>query len=83
MREAIPTLPQYVFMAWCLVKHRDNFAFTFIWANALHFSLRGIVKGTVRVCPMLNSNEQSKFVIARTIKKVYEEKISRTYTLLD
>jgi hypothetical protein len=20
--------PQYVFMAWCLVKHRDNFAFT-------------------------------------------------------
>jgi hypothetical protein len=22
-------LPQYVFMAWCLVKHRDNFTFTF------------------------------------------------------
>jgi hypothetical protein len=21
--------PQYVFMAWCLVKHRDNFIFTF------------------------------------------------------
>jgi len=20
--------PQYVFMAWCLVKHRDNFTFT-------------------------------------------------------
>jgi hypothetical protein len=20
----------YVFMAWCLVKHRDNFAFTFL-----------------------------------------------------
>jgi hypothetical protein len=28
MREAIPPLPQYVFMAWCLVKHRDNFTFT-------------------------------------------------------
>jgi hypothetical protein len=27
---AIPPLPQYVFMAWCLVKHRDNFNFTFI-----------------------------------------------------
>jgi hypothetical protein len=26
---AIPPLPQYVFMAWCLVKHRDNFTFTF------------------------------------------------------
>jgi hypothetical protein len=24
MRGAIPTLPIYVFMAWCLVKHRDN-----------------------------------------------------------
>jgi hypothetical protein len=22
---AIPPLPQYVFMVWCLVKHRDNF----------------------------------------------------------
>jgi hypothetical protein len=21
--------PKYVFMAWCLVKHRDNFTFTF------------------------------------------------------
>jgi hypothetical protein len=24
---AIPLLPQYVFMAWCLGKHRDNFTF--------------------------------------------------------
>jgi hypothetical protein len=23
--------PQYVFMAWCLVKHRDNFTFTTPW----------------------------------------------------
>jgi hypothetical protein len=29
MRGAIPPLPQYVFMVWCLVKHRDNFTFTF------------------------------------------------------
>jgi hypothetical protein len=29
MRGAIPPLPQYVFMAWCLVKHRDSFTFTF------------------------------------------------------
>jgi hypothetical protein len=28
MRGATPPLPQYVFMAWCLVKHRDNFTFT-------------------------------------------------------
>jgi hypothetical protein len=25
MHGAIPPLPQYVFMAWCLVEHRDNF----------------------------------------------------------
>jgi len=28
MRGAIPPLPQFVFKAWCLVKHRDNFTFT-------------------------------------------------------
>jgi hypothetical protein len=26
------SIPQYVFMAWCLVKHRDNFTFyTWLW----------------------------------------------------
>jgi hypothetical protein len=29
MSGAIHPLPQYAFMAWCLVKHRDNFTFTF------------------------------------------------------
>jgi hypothetical protein len=24
---AIPPLPQYNFMVWCLIKHRDNFTF--------------------------------------------------------
>jgi hypothetical protein len=27
MRGAIPPLPKYVFMAWYLAKHRDNFTF--------------------------------------------------------
>jgi len=26
-RGAIPQLSQYVFMAWCFVKHRDKFTF--------------------------------------------------------
>jgi hypothetical protein len=30
MRVAISPIPQYVFMAWCLVKHRDNFTFTLL-----------------------------------------------------
>jgi len=29
MHGAIPSLPQYAFMAWCLVKHRDNFTLPF------------------------------------------------------
>jgi hypothetical protein len=29
MRGATPSLPQYALMAWCLVKHRDNFTFSF------------------------------------------------------
>jgi hypothetical protein len=29
MSGAIPPLPQHAFMAWCLVKHRDYFTFTF------------------------------------------------------
>jgi hypothetical protein len=29
MRGTIPPLRQYAFMLWCLVKHRDNFTFTF------------------------------------------------------
>jgi hypothetical protein len=33
MRGAIPPLPQYVFMAWCLVKHRNNFTFTFTFSK--------------------------------------------------
>jgi len=29
MSGAISPLPRYALMAWCLVKHRDNFTFTF------------------------------------------------------
>jgi hypothetical protein len=29
MRGAIPPLPQYVFMAWCLIKHRGELCLTF------------------------------------------------------
>jgi hypothetical protein len=38
MRRAIPPIPQYAFMAWCLVKYRDNFTFTFILQNVLSIS---------------------------------------------
>jgi hypothetical protein len=35
MRGAILPLPQYAFTAWCLVKHRDNFTFTFYYVYAM------------------------------------------------
>jgi hypothetical protein len=41
MRGAIPPLPLYVFIACCLVKHRDNFTFTFyllLWMEASVFT---------------------------------------------
>jgi hypothetical protein len=34
MRGAIPPFPHYVFMAWCLVKHRDNFTFYLFYHSA-------------------------------------------------
>jgi hypothetical protein len=37
MRGDIPPLPQYVFMPWCLVKHRDNFAFYWEREGGVYF----------------------------------------------
>jgi len=34
MSGVVPPLPEYALMAWRLVKHRDNFTFTFIWKIA-------------------------------------------------
>jgi hypothetical protein len=37
MLGAIPPLPQYIFMAWCLVKHREKFTFTFTFTFTFIF----------------------------------------------
>jgi hypothetical protein len=49
MSGTIPPLPQYVFMTWCLVKHRDNLTFTFCFSfyiirlkNQGGYDLRGM-----------------------------------------
>jgi hypothetical protein len=39
MSGAMPPLPLYVFMEWCLVKHRDNFTFTIIQMLAVNNSI--------------------------------------------
>jgi hypothetical protein len=40
MSGAIHSLPQYVFMAWCLVKYRDNFTFTFTTLHQAYTLIR-------------------------------------------
>jgi hypothetical protein len=47
MRGAIPPLPQYVFMAWCLVKHRENFTFTFTLNGHRHALLTIVLEVTL------------------------------------
>jgi hypothetical protein len=53
MRGAIPPLRQYVFMAWCLVKHRDNFNFIF------YTLIYNIGLDLRRVENVVNGNEQN------------------------
>jgi hypothetical protein len=45
IRGAIPILPHYVFMAWFLVKHKDNFTFTFAYWIGGWVSLNEMPKG--------------------------------------
>jgi hypothetical protein len=54
MRGAVPPLPQYVLMAWCLVKHRD-FAFTEYFRTSYIATLRFInpVRSAVGKCNTL------------------------------
>jgi len=46
MRGAIPPLPPKVFMAWCLVKHGDNFTFSYllIYVSDLNVDERTVLK---------------------------------------
>jgi hypothetical protein len=48
MHRAINPLPQYVFMACCLVKHRDNFTFTVTLNTNNNADLKFLVYGLVR-----------------------------------
>jgi hypothetical protein len=56
MRGAIPPLPQNVFMAWCLVKHRDNFTILLLLAHVLK-----TCSAMMLTHVLLNSVEVDKF----------------------
>jgi hypothetical protein len=53
MHGAIPPLPEYVFMAWFLVKHRDNFTFT-IYGFIDGMGGKETLKRIVAIIPKLN-----------------------------
>jgi hypothetical protein len=66
MRGGIPPLPQYVFMAWCLVKHRDNFTFLafyiiiiIIIIIAVRLSIITISNSNYVYCPSLGPGNLS------------------------
>jgi hypothetical protein len=42
MRGAVPPLPQYAFMAWCLAKHRDSFTFYLSKEISKYFKLTAL-----------------------------------------
>jgi hypothetical protein len=50
MGGAILTLPQYVFMVWCFVKHRDNFTFTKVkqWQLWIRISVQTVSREKFR-----------------------------------
>jgi hypothetical protein len=49
MSGAIPPLPQYVFMAWCLVKNRDNFTFFTILVHVEGLQFRSMCEQFYRI----------------------------------
>jgi hypothetical protein len=62
MRGAITPLPRYIFMAWCLVKHRDKFTFTF---NFTYFLDQNIFLSTLfwhslNVCSSLRVTDNAR-----------------------
>jgi hypothetical protein len=61
MRGAIPALLQYALIAWCLVKHRDNFTFTCIWRLHIEMTEDMTFRTYIRVyslftCDRLSAN---------------------------
>jgi len=50
----LPPLPQYVFMAWCLVKHMDKFTFTFTYPIIMPFFISSLRSSPVNDIPIVD-----------------------------
>jgi hypothetical protein len=77
MRGAIPLLPQYAFMAWCLVKHRDYFTFTlYYWNEMCRWGFKWLRLGSVDVLLW------SRFHKWQRISRAVDEQLNRHPTKL-
>jgi hypothetical protein len=70
MRGAIPPLPQYVFMAWCLVKHRDNFTFLLYFYFCIYKAQQEkIIKSRSRISDIDRSSRHLSFRFLAYLKE--------------
>jgi hypothetical protein len=69
MHGAIPPLPQYAFMAWCLVKYMDNFTFTFFMVMFRH-QYPGLLIKPLKVWQIPNIPEQQQQIKIELTKKL-------------
>jgi hypothetical protein len=72
MRGAVTPLPLYVFIAWCLVKHRDTFIFTLPMLSAHVRQLPSAIMGqyNYRVCLRTTLPLQSHQHFTRRVKNL-------------
>jgi hypothetical protein len=63
MRGTIPPRPQYVFIAWCLVKHRDNFNFTLLYTNVIFKGTSTLGVYSLTVAMLWGTFERTSFVV--------------------
>jgi hypothetical protein len=48
MHGVLPPLPDYVFMAWWLVKHRDYFTLPLLYMKSVTFRMPGTFTGLIK-----------------------------------
>jgi hypothetical protein len=70
MHGAIPPLSQYVFMAWCLVKHRDDFTFTLQHGDNYHRICIGKLRKTMN---NIRSSDLQAEIQTRYVQKARQE----------
>jgi hypothetical protein len=82
MSGAIPPFLQYVFMAWCLVKHRDNFTFYFCLQPTCRPAL-GSTQALIQIPKALSSgSKRPGHEVDHSLPSSAEVKNAWIYTLI-